>query len=82
MSGDKILFVDDESNLLDGMRNQFRKRFDVWTATSGAEALQILAENDPPFSVVDYDALLFSGVPPDQATEMLARKTGVYNPSI
>jgi CheY-like chemotaxis protein len=55
MSGEKILFVDDESNLLDGIRNQFHKPFEVWTATSGAEALQILEKNDPPFSVVVSD---------------------------
>jgi response regulator RpfG family c-di-GMP phosphodiesterase len=55
MNGDKILFVDDEPNLLDGVRNQFRKRFEVSTAAGGAEALRILSEDPSPFAVVISD---------------------------
>jgi response regulator RpfG family c-di-GMP phosphodiesterase len=37
-----ILLVDDEIAILDGLRRQLRKRFDVHTANSGAEALELL----------------------------------------
>ena len=39
-----ILVVDDEQDNLDAFRFNFRKTFDILTATSGAEALQILDE--------------------------------------
>jgi len=41
-----ILVVDDEQDNLDAFRFNFRKTFDILTATSGAEALAILAEKD------------------------------------
>jgi response regulator RpfG family c-di-GMP phosphodiesterase len=37
-----ILLVDDEIAILDGLRRQLRKRFTVHTASSGAEALELL----------------------------------------
>jgi response regulator RpfG family c-di-GMP phosphodiesterase len=37
-----ILLVDDEVAILDGLRRQLRKRFTVHTATSGAQALELL----------------------------------------
>jgi response regulator RpfG family c-di-GMP phosphodiesterase len=37
-----ILLVDDEVAILDGLRRQLRKRFTVYTASSGAEALELL----------------------------------------
>jgi response regulator RpfG family c-di-GMP phosphodiesterase len=37
--------VDDEPAVLDGLRRQLRRSFDVVTATSGAEALQLLADD-------------------------------------
>jgi response regulator RpfG family c-di-GMP phosphodiesterase len=37
-----ILLVDDEMALLDGLRRQLRKRFTVYTANGGAEALELL----------------------------------------
>jgi two-component system response regulator AtoC len=48
-----ILVVDDEQDNLDAFRFNFRKTFDILTATSGAEALQILA--DKPVAVVVTD---------------------------
>ena len=39
-----ILVVDDEQDNLDAFRFNFRKTFDILTATSGAEALAILDE--------------------------------------
>src|SRR5215207_4775671 len=41
-----ILVVDDEQDNLDAFRFNFRKTFDILTATSGPEALGILAEKD------------------------------------
>ncbi len=45
--GDKILFVDDELNILDGLRRQLRNQFDIETSSSAAEALQIVAAAGP-----------------------------------
>lgn len=49
----RILLVDDEPALLDGLRRQLRREFDVVTATSGAEALRLLQTAD--FAVVLSD---------------------------
>ena len=48
-----ILLVDDEIAILDGLRRQLRKRFDVHTANSGAEALELLSS--VPVAVVVSD---------------------------
>ncbi len=50
----KILFVDDEENVLSAFRRQLRGRFEVHTARSGTEALELLAQ-DGPFAVVVAD---------------------------
>lgn len=50
----KILFVDDEVNVLDGFRRQFRKVLDLETAPGGHEALEVLAREGP-FSVIVSD---------------------------
>ncbi len=49
-----VLFVDDEKNLLDGLRRQLRKRYRVSTALSGKEGLDIMMSRGP-FSVVVSD---------------------------
>ena len=43
--GKKILFVDDEPNVLQSIRRQLRKKFDLDTAEGGEEALQMLKAN-------------------------------------
>ena len=43
--GKKILFVDDEPNVLQSIRRQLRKEFDLDTAEGGEEALQMLNAN-------------------------------------
>jgi len=53
-SDEKILFVDDEPNILDGLRRQLRKKFDVETALGGEEGLETLREKGP-FAVVVSD---------------------------
>jgi response regulator RpfG family c-di-GMP phosphodiesterase len=51
---DKILFVDDEENVLAAFRRQFRKEFDIETAQSGERGLEVLTSYGP-FSVVIAD---------------------------
>lgn len=51
---DKVLFVDDEENILHSIKRELRKRFTIHTAGSGAEALQILREQGP-FAVIVSD---------------------------
>ena len=50
----RVLFVDDEPNVLDGARRQFRKDYAVHTATGGPEGLAVLATHGP-FAVVVSD---------------------------
>ena len=52
----RVLFVDDEANILDGLRRMlrsFRKEFEICFAESGAKALALL--NGNPFDVVVSD---------------------------
>jgi len=51
---EKILLVDDEPNVLQSMRRQLRKRFEITTAESGDEALLILKDKGP-FAVIVSD---------------------------
>lgn len=50
----RILCVDDEPRVLEGLRRQLGRRFDVRTATSGASGLAIV-DRDGPFAVVVSD---------------------------
>jgi CheY-like chemotaxis protein len=43
----RVLFVDAEPNILDSIRRQLRKSFDVLTANSGIEALALLKDTGP-----------------------------------
>jgi response regulator RpfG family c-di-GMP phosphodiesterase len=51
---DRILFVDDEPNVLDGIRRTLRKHSELHTATSGADALRLLSEVGP-FALIVSD---------------------------
>lgn len=51
---EKILFVDDEENILHSIKRDLRKRFSVSTASSGTEALETL-KKDGPFAVIVSD---------------------------
>lgn len=51
---DKILFVDDESSVLEGLQRILHRRFDIRTAISGGEGL-VAIERDGPFAVVVSD---------------------------
>ena len=51
---ENILFVDDDSNLLDGYKRQLRKRFQMVTALGGREGLELLDSHEP-FAVIVSD---------------------------
>ncbi|HEV8444775.1 MAG TPA: HD domain-containing phosphohydrolase [Steroidobacteraceae bacterium] len=51
---DRVLFVDDEPNVLDGIRRQLRNRVELETATSAAAGLDIIKAQGP-FAVVVSD---------------------------
>ena len=51
---EKILFVDDEENILQSIKRELRKRFDIYTAEGGALALETL-KNNGPFAVIVSD---------------------------
>jgi CheY-like chemotaxis protein len=51
---ERILFVDDEPNVLDGIRRTLRKQGEIYTAASGAEGLRVLSESAP-FALVVSD---------------------------
>lgn len=51
---DKILFVDDEANVLSALERQFRKQYAVSTAMSAARALKVIVEEGP-FAVIVSD---------------------------
>jgi two-component system response regulator AtoC len=57
-----ILVVDDEQDNLDAFRFNFRKTFDIVTATSGPEALTILENKDVAVVVTDQRMPKMTGV--------------------
>ena len=50
----RVLCVDDEPYVLEGLQSNLRRHFDVTTASSGREALRIMHKNDP-FCVILSD---------------------------
>src|SRR5664279_3284057 len=59
--GERVLLVDDEQRLLDGLRRNLRGRYAISTATSGAEALTTLSDaaaEGTPFAVVVSDMMM------------------------
>ena len=50
----RVLFVDDEPQVLDGIQRSLRKQVDIVTTTSAAEGLRLLAESGP-FALVVSD---------------------------
>ncbi|MFI7600085.1 HD domain-containing phosphohydrolase [Actinoplanes sp. NPDC049681] len=53
----RILLVDDEANLLDGLRRHLRREFDVETAVGAAKGLFALRQTEP-FEVIVSDFLM------------------------
>jgi response regulator RpfG family c-di-GMP phosphodiesterase len=77
MTQARVLFVDDEPNVLNGIRRSLRNDFDIHTAASGKEALQIL-EGDEPFGVVVSDCRM----PEMDGIELLQRCSKVSPQSV
>jgi DNA-binding NtrC family response regulator len=50
----RILIVDDDELLLDGLKRQLRSRFEVTTATGGKQALKLVMSQDP-YAVIVSD---------------------------
>ena len=50
----KILCVDDDPNILDGVRRSLRKQYEIETATGGEAALAVMAKTGP-FAVIVAD---------------------------
>jgi CheY-like chemotaxis protein len=50
----RVLFVDDEPNVLEGIQRTLRKQVELQTASSGVEALRLIGESGP-FAVVISD---------------------------
>ena len=70
---EKIIFVDDENHILDSMKRQLRKRFDLCVALSGAEALEMF-KNRGPFAVIISDMRM----PVMDGIELLNRIKDLY----
>ncbi len=51
---EKVLLIDDEANVLAGLKRQFRGHFDVFTAEGGEPALD-LVKCEGPFAVAVCD---------------------------
>ena len=60
---ERVLLVDDEPEVLDGIRRHLARRFDIDTATSGREALKKLATGEGYAVIVaDMKMPLMSGI--------------------
>ncbi len=58
----RLLFVDDEQRVLNSMRIMFRREFDLFLASHGAEALDIVKEQDIDVIVADHRMPKMTGV--------------------
>ncbi len=50
----RVLLVDDDANLLEALRRALRKSYDITTATSGEQAMELLSSRGP-FSIIVSD---------------------------
>jgi len=58
----RILFVDDEKRVLNAMRGLFRREYELFLSTEGAEAIRIATENDIDVIVADQRMPGMTGV--------------------
>ncbi len=68
----RVLYVDDESHNLNAFKATFRHDFQVLTATSGSEGLEILAEKNVHVIITDQRMPEMSGV--EFLAEAIARE--------
>jgi YesN/AraC family two-component response regulator len=62
MENIQVLFVDDEENNLLAFKASFRRQFEIFTATSAAEGLEILQRHQIPVIITDYRMPEVNGV--------------------
>jgi len=85
---EKILFVDDNVNLLESIKRSFHGRFNIFTAASGNDGLDLL-DREGPFTLVvsDYKMPAMNGVEflekihekyPDTIRMMLTGEADIY----
>jgi DNA-binding NtrC family response regulator len=58
----RVLFVDDEQRVLNSMRVMFRRQYDLYLASDGAEALGVIKNNDIDVIVADHRMPRMTGV--------------------
>jgi DNA-binding NtrC family response regulator len=58
----RLLFVDDEQRVLNSMRIMFRRQFDLYLASQGSEALDIVKSKDIDVIVADHRMPKMTGV--------------------
>ena len=58
----RLLFVDDEQRVLNSMRIMFKRQFDLYLASHGAEALDIVKDKDIDVIVADHRMPRMTGV--------------------
>ena len=58
----RILFVDDEKRVLNAMRGLFRREYELFLTTEGAEAVDLVAQNDIDVIVADQRMPGMTGV--------------------
>jgi CheY-like chemotaxis protein len=66
----RLLFVDDEQRVLNSMRIMFRRQFELFLASHGAEALDIVKGQNIDVIVADHRMPKMTGV------EVLSRRQG------
>ncbi len=62
MNRERVLFVDDEPMLLEGLKRTLRKQYDVTTASSGSEGLKLLRAEHYPIVVSDMQMPEMDGI--------------------
>jgi serine/threonine-protein kinase len=70
-----LLFVDDEQRVLNSMRIMFRRQFDLFLASHGAEALDIVKDKDIDVIVADHRMPKMTGVEVLSKVRVLSPRT-------
>jgi serine/threonine-protein kinase len=71
----RLLFVDDEQRVLNSMRIMFRRQFDLYLASHGAEALEIVKDKDIDVIVADHRMPKMTGVEVLSAVRSISPRT-------
>jgi serine/threonine-protein kinase len=71
----RLLFVDDEQRVLNSMRIMFRRQFDLFLASHGAEALDIVRDKDIDVIVADHRMPKMTGVEVLSRVRVLSPRT-------